>query len=168
MNRSQRAFLAGVLPGEDGWPCAADLDLGDAISEFQRGGTSTLQAWDAIGEFDFPQPSDPEGLQQRIRVVEEGNPQLFGEALVLVYGAYYAHPDVRALIAQRCGYSDRTPQPLGRPVNLEGPDPQPWSRGEVPRWRSDGTAAATWVRQKQEDNPDRSWTEEEIAAWPTL
>lgn len=168
MNRSQLSFLAGILPGEDGWPCAADLDLGDAISERQSQEMSGPSVWNVIGELHLPEADEPDALHQALREVAANTPHIFSEALVLAYDAYYAHPAVRALIAQRCGYSDRTPQPLGRPVDLDGPDPQPRSRGTSPLWRSDGTVAANWVRQTQEDNPDRSWTEEEISAWPTL
>ena len=167
MTPSQRAFVAGLLPGGGPWPCAADLDLDAEIGRLAATDDRGATAWAAIADLALPEPRDADALHAALTGLERDRPEVFGPALLLVYSAYYAHPAVLRVIEERCGYAARPPQPQGHPIVLAGPDPLPPTTGGAPQWREDGTAVAREVRARQAQDPARIWTEEEIATWPT-
>jgi len=161
------SLLVGLLPGGDGWPCAADLDLEPAIAALAEALPQAEAALAALGERALPPRSDPDGLERALTELQASEPAVFGSLMTLAYGAYYAHPDVLAVIEDRCGYPARPPMPAGHPVRLDGPDPSPATAGTAPTWRSDGTDIADRVRDMQQADPQRIWTQEEISSWRT-
>lgn len=161
------SILAGLLPGDGTWPNAADLDLAEEIIEQANRTPEQQAALHRLSHLDLPPRNDAAGLQQALEQLESAEPATFGTLLVLVYGTYYAHPQVLALIEERCGYPARPPMPVGHPIHLDRPDPLPATAGSPPMWRSDGTETAEQVRNMQSADPDRVWTIEEIRSWPT-
>lgn len=150
-------FLAALLPGDGRWPSAADLDL--ALAAMVSAVPESASALEVVAGLPAGDPvAALEGLAER-------DPATFGAFQVAVYGAYYSHPRVLAVIEERCGYPARAPQPRGHVVPLVDPDPLPTCLGGQPRWRPDGTQIADTVRATQAADPDRMWSREEIEQW---
>lgn len=166
MTPSHLAFAAGLLPGNENWPCAAKLDLGDEITRLSLMEHQADTAWDRIGNWSLPQVDHENELRDALIAYQLDEPETFQAGLLLVYSAYYSHPQVLAVIEQRSGYAARAPQPQGHPIDLPGLDPTPLTAGSAPLWREDGTQRARIVREAQALDPDRIWTEEEISTWP--
>ncbi len=166
MTSSHETFMAGLLPGHDVWPCAVDLDLLPRIDRLAGEDPDAARAWATVSGWSLPDRSSPEDVHSALRLYESSDPATFSTAMLLVYTAYYTHPIVLDLIEQRSGYPARPPQPVGHPVRFDGPDPIPASSGSAPLWRSDGTTRGSEIRSMQAEDPERIWTEEEIAAWP--
>lgn len=167
MTPGQERFMAGLLPGNDVWPGAVDLDLASRIDELTAQDAQAKEAWARVGDWVLPDSLDVDGLALAMREYEAAQPGVFAAALLLVYSAYYSHRDVLVIVEDRCGYAARAPQPLGFPVRSPGTDPRPATTGSAPLWREDGTDRAREINRMQTEEPDRIWTEEEIATWPT-
>ena len=167
MNPSQTSFVAGLLPGNDAWPCAGDLPLEAEINRLAAQDEASSLAWRTIAGWTLPDRSQAEDLHRELQGRQSEDPVTFQHGLLLVYSAYYSHPSVLALIEQRCGYAARPPQPQGHPVVLAGPDRLPSTVGAAPMWREDGTERARLVHEAQAADPEKIWTEEEIATWLT-
>lgn len=161
------SLLAGLLPGGDGWPCAADLDLEVAIASLAEAVPQYDAALAVLSDLDLPPRSEPDALERALADLQAKDPATFGSLMMLAYGAYYAHPAVLLLVEARCGYPARPPMPAGHLVRLDGPDPVPATTGSSPTWRSDGTPIAERVRSMQQADPQRTWTQEEIWSWRT-
>lgn len=166
MTATHETFMAGLLPGNDIWPCAADLDLTPHIERLLCEDPVAADAWAAVGGWALPDRGAPEDVQKALRQYESTDPESFASAMLLVYAAYYTHPRILDLIEGRSGYPARPPQPVGHPVQLDGPDPIPATAASAPLWRADGTTRGRQIRSMQSQDPERIWTEEEIAAWP--
>lgn len=158
--------MAGLLPGSDRWPAAVELDLSQGIARLLEEDELAARSWREISEWTLPSRSQPEELTVSLQEFERMSPEVFAQGLLLVYSAYYSHPSVLRLVEQTSGYPSRPPQPLGHQVLLAGPDPDPSSIGAMPKWRDDGTRRSAEVRAQQAQDPERIWTEEEIATWP--
>lgn len=160
------SVLAGLLPGDGPWPCAADLDLQPVIERLADTSPSQRAALDRLADINLPDRTDPDALRSTLEQLAADDPAMFGALMLLAYGAYYAHPHVLAVVEARCGYAARPPLPTGHPILLPGPDRTPATAGGPPTWREDGTSAAARIRAQQEQDPTRVWTMEEIWSWP--
>lgn len=158
--------MAGLLPGSERWPGAVELDLSSRISRLLEENQVAARSWSEISEWTLPPRSDLERLTAGLREYERTAPDVFAQGLLLVFSAYYSHPDVLRIVEEVSGYPSRPPQPLGHQVLRPGPDPEPSSIGAMPMWRDDGTQRSREVRAQQAQDPERMWTEEEIATWP--
>lgn len=167
MTPSQRTFAAGLLPGNESWPCAADLDLDGEVDRLAASDERAQEAWVRIAAWSLPDRHRGGELHEALLARERDEPEVFAAGLLLVYSAYYSHPRILEVIEDRCGYVARPPQPQGHPISLPELDPTPSTAGSAPVWREDGTEQARIVREAQAHDPDRIWTEEEIATWPT-
>ena len=165
--RSLQSLLAGLLPGNGSWPCAADLDLEPAIASLAASSDAYAEALHLLAEVELPPRTDPDALEQALTELQARQPAAFGSLMLLAYGAYYAHPAVLAVVEERSGYPARPPMPSGHPVLLAGPDRTPATAGGAPSWRLDGTPTAERVRELQAADPQRVWTQEEIWSWLT-
>lgn len=165
--RSLPSLLAGLLPGDGCWPCAADLGLEPAISSLAESSDAFAEALSLLAEAELPPRTEPDALERALTDLQARQPAAFGSLMLLVYGAYYAHPDVLAVVEERSGYPARPPMPSGHPVLLPGPDRTPATAGGAPSWRLDGTPTAARVWESQAADPHRVWTQEEIWSWPT-
>lgn len=119
---STAALLSTLLPGDAHWPAAGTLNL--ALD------TALLSPIFAALPDNFAA-----GDEAALAAVERAQPAAFAALVHALYVAYYTHPSVRAVLAERSGYEARPPQPLGHelapfdPVLLE---PQ---RARPPFWR---------------------------------
>lgn len=167
MTQTHGEFMAGLLPGSGVWPCAADVDLTMTIDRLIAQDADTAAAWAAVGTWELPPRRESERLQDALRSYERTQPETFAAAMLLVYSAYYSHPDILVIVEQQCGYPARPPQPMGHAVHTIAADPRPSTAGRPPLWREDGTDRGREIHRRQAEDPERIWTEEEIAAWPT-
>lgn len=166
MTPAQSIFAAGLLSGNDFWPCAADLELDEEIERLAAADDPASAAWDRIRSWSLPERDREAELHEALIGYQRDEPEVFQAGMLLVYSAYYSHPRVLEVIEARCGYAARPPQPQGHPISLPGLDPTPSTVGAAPLWREDGTERARMVREAQAHDPDRIWTEEEISTWP--
>ena len=163
MTPSQLCFLAGVLPGDGQWPCAADLNLDEASI---GASASMLRAWEHISEWQLPAREHPEALAEALTTFERTHPDDFAQGLVMAYGMYYAHPNVLKVVEHRSGYAARPPQPQGHVVVSADTEEHPMTNPAKVLWRNDGTNRSEEIQMIQQTHPDRVWTVEEIATWP--
>ena len=107
------ALLQTLLPGNDDWPSAGELDLAEAVTarlDMAAGHAEALaELLEALpAEFVDASVEEREGLLRSHETTPE-----FGVALVVAYDAYYVQKQVLALLEERCGYVTRPPQPDG-------------------------------------------------------
>jgi hypothetical protein len=162
-------LAATLLPGDEHWPSAGSLGLGTTMTELAGGRPGQLaQLRDLLAD-------PPDGLlaesaarrEAAVRLLESERPGQFGLLRTLAYQAYYQHPRVQAVLAERTGLRPGPAQPLGYPAAFEiagRPDTSAVLARGV-RWRPDGTEVGARVRREQEADPSREWTEEEIWSW---
>jgi hypothetical protein len=162
-------IAAALLPGDEHWPAADTLALGTAMTELaERHHDQLAQLQDLLAD-------PPDGLLAgsavirvaAVRALESERPRLFELLRVLAYQAYYQHPRVQAVLAERTGARPGPAQPLGYPevfTLARRPDTSAvQARGVC--WRPDGTETGAAVRREQEAHLTREWTEEEIWSW---
>lgn len=158
------ALAAVLLPGDKQWPAASELGVGAAMLEIagRHGGNSAVVAEYAADPLDLS-----DDAVSAVATLQRANPVVFGLLRALAYEAYYTHPRVQAVLAERTGWRPGPAQPEGyprvfaldRPADVEAV----LRRGVV--WRPDGSTTGAAVRAAQEENPVRDWTEEEIRQW---
>jgi len=109
------AVLDGLIPGGDAWPSAGSLGLHDEIVRLARLSPghpeSLIRLLDQLDD-GFPDESR-QSREETLRRLETADADTFGVAVVLAYNAYYTHPAVLAVVAEKTGYEARPPQPLG-------------------------------------------------------
>lgn len=166
--RRLNAAASTLLPGNADWPDGGTLGLADRMIA-RAAGTPRFRA--ALDEF-LRQPDEglsPEAgsaaRDEAMAALQARDPGVFGLLLMVVYDAYYTHPDVLALISARTSTRPGPPQPEGHRLPLLAPRDLTRVQQSGVRWRDDGEPAARAVRDAQVADPDRVWSEEEIASW---
>ena len=132
-----------LLPGDAHWPSGAELDLTESVrslSALVPGHTESMFELEQTLGSDFI----GEPFQRRhaaLAAVEGERPDLFGVARLVVFDAYYRHPRVLVVLADRCGYRGEPPQPAGFPFEDFDPSVLATVRTMAKRWRDDATSA---------------------------
>ena len=110
------ALLDTLLPGDGGdWPAAGALGLAARLQEvagLSAGGTGALAEVLAALRADFAAQDAPTRTVA-LQALEAARPEAFERVVAAAYAAYYTDARVRAVLARRCGYADRPPQPEG-------------------------------------------------------
>lgn len=119
---STAALLSTLLPGDAHWPPAGTLDLA-----LEKALLAPILA--ALPE-DFAA-----GNEAVLAEVERAHPAAFNALVHALYVAYYMHPSVRAVLAERAGYEARPPQPLGHELVPFDPALLEPQRARKPFWR---------------------------------
>lgn len=107
------ALLETLLPGDDVWPGASELDLATVVVD--RVGMAEGHA-EAIGRLLalLPDSFGAASIDERERALRAHESTAdFGAALLVAYDAYYIHERVLGLLETRCGYVTHPPQPTG-------------------------------------------------------
>lgn len=143
MNAEFIDALADVLlPGDENWPSGAELDLTEsvqALSALVPGHTQSIHELEqALGSAFVELP--PLQRHAALTAVDRERPDLFGVARLVVFDAYYRHPRVLLVLADRCGYRAQPPQPAGFPLEDFDPSVLATVRAMAKRWRDDTTA----------------------------
>ncbi|MGI9658765.1 MAG: hypothetical protein ACR2OD_07645 [Gaiellaceae bacterium] len=129
------ALLETLLPGNDDWPGASELDLAAAVT--QRAGMAEGHA-QAIERLLAALPPDFAGstveAREDVLRLHEGTDD-FGAALLVAYDAYYVQAPVLGLLEERCGYVTRPPQPEGFELNAFDESRLAQIRKREPFWR---------------------------------
>lgn len=160
-----------LLPGDGPWPPAGALGLGAAMADVATRDDATravVDAFLAAPPRALTGPAADEHARTAALIdLETADPATFGVLRALAYETYYTHPDVQAVLAERCGFRPGPAQPRGYPqvFTLDIPPDLDGVRARGPRWRDDGTPTSAAVRAAQESDPDRQWSEEEIWQW---
>lgn len=120
------AWVGRIIPADDVWPSAAELDAVGYIDAIIRkapalrpvllGGVDALERA-AHAEHDSSFADLPTGAQvQLLRDVEAHlAPEAFSVILELAYEAYYRHPRVQAIVKERTGFDVRNTV-VGKPM----------------------------------------------------
>ncbi|MEI7550521.1 MAG: hypothetical protein WCJ91_08620 [Actinomycetes bacterium] len=151
-------FTNDLLPGNDHWPAAAEIEVGVAMQQLASTDSEQKSLFDRLLDF-LENHKDRPALAE---ILEVKDSELFGFAKVLAFEAYYINPQVREVIARRSMYANRPPQPAGFPVVTR--TVAPWNEDEI-LWRSDGTECSNEVLIEQKKDPKKTWTVEEIRKW---
>lgn len=165
------ALAAVLLPGSDAWPSARELCLGAAmvdIADRHPGNAGTLDAAvDLIPPAVISSDSGDGAGIGAVSQLERDHGPAFALLRALAYEAYYAHPAVQQVLADRTGWRPGPAQPQGYPqvFRLDETLDIDAVRARGPIWRLDGTETAAVVRAAQEQDPMRNWSEEEIWLW---
>lgn len=169
-DRALLAALAAALVPTDGvWPPADQPQIVDAAVAFaartpaRRAALAAVLARAAEAGVTDAGTALPFLVALEAEAAEE-----FSVLRTAVTVGYYGDPGVAATVTARCGMPAGPTMPHGLLALLPpsaAPDMSAVLAGGV-RWRSDGTEIAAAVRAAQEQDPERSWTTEEIASWP--
>lgn len=129
------ALLETLLPGNDSWPGATDLELAATLLEridMAAGHDDALQRILASlpDAFEEGTQSDREAALAPLSKSED-----FGVVLLVAYDAYYVRDEVLALLEQRCGYVTRPPQPEGFVLSPFDESKLAQARQREPFWR---------------------------------
>ena len=95
-------ILATLLPGEAPWP--SGTIVADTVVVTPEDLAALLAALPA---------GFKTGDEAALKQIEQAQPALFDRVVNAAYLAYYANPEVRAVLEQVSGYEARPPQPLG-------------------------------------------------------
>lgn len=124
--RALDALVDTLIPPEDGWPGAEELDVATLIARYVVPDAQELSLFPHVREAalrerlhglgaDFAAASLDDRVA-RLREVERTEPAAFGTLRDLVYYVYYGHPAVIALVTGRTRYGAGfrgAPQPDG-------------------------------------------------------
>lgn len=162
---------AALLPGDDAWPDAGVLDLGEAMADIagrHELSRALLETFISAPPKALTDPATDDATRAAaLAGLESAEPLVFGALRATAYEAYYTHPAVQGVLAERCALRPGPAQPQGYP-QVFSVDAAPDLRGVRARglqWRGDGTPTCAAVRAAQESDPDRQWSEEEIWQW---
>ena len=151
-------FTNDLLPGNDHWPAAVEIEVGAVMQQLASTDSEQQSLFDRLLDF-LEHHKERSALAE---ILEAEDSELFGFAKVLAFEAYYINPKVREVVARRSMYANRPPQPAGFPVVTRRVSP--WNEGEI-LWRSDGTERSGEVLIEQKKDPKKTWTVEEIRQW---
>jgi hypothetical protein len=151
-------FTNDLLPGNDHWPSASDVEVGGAMLKLVASDEQQLILLSKLMNF----LETSQGVPTLASALEAHDAELFGFAKVLAFEAYYINPQVREVVARRSIYANRPPQPAGFQITTR--KVLPWNEDEI-LWRSDGTACSNEIMIEQKKDPKKSWTVEEIRQW---
>ena len=151
-------FTNDLLPGNDHWPSASEIEVGALMKKLVE---PDLDQQTLLARLlDFLEKHKEVALLAE--TLEEKDSELFGVAKVLAFEAYYINPQVREVVASRSTYANRPPQPAGFQITTR--KVLPWNEDEI-LWRSDGTACSNEIMIEQKKDPKKTWTVEEIRQW---
>ena len=151
-------FTNDLLPGNDHWPAASEIEVGAVMPQLASTDSEQQSLFDRLLDF-LENHKERPALGETL---EAEDSELFVFAKVLAFEAYYINPKVREVVARRSMYANRPPQPAGFPVVTRRVSP--WNEGEI-LWRSDGTERSEEVLIEQKKDPKKTWTVEEIRQW---
>lgn len=130
------ALLSTLVPAEDGFPAAGELDIPAAFAkDVATDGNEALveQLLKALPD-DFADQSD--AVRENIlKSVEANQPAVFGGVLRHVYNAYYINPVVRDVLEKVEGYPARPPMYAGYEMDKFDPESLIVQRKRKPFWR---------------------------------
>jgi hypothetical protein len=157
----QKAFADTVLPGSGRWPKASDvLSFPNSfLADFDLPESAMkLEIWTRLLD------ADEENKFEICKELETIHPEIFQALLPRVFAAYYSNPKILDLIEVEHSYPARPPMPIGQ-VFLTTQVPLVLPPAKTPLWRKDGTDVAEKVYTLQEENPNKTWSLEEIKSW---
>ena len=130
------ALLRTLVPEEDGFPSAGDLDIPTRFAEDVAADANeslVLQLVNALpNNFATQSDADRESI---LRAVEVNQPAVFGGVLRHVYNAYYTNPTVRDILEKVDGYPARPPLYAGYEMEKFDPETLAVQRNRKPFWR---------------------------------
>lgn len=130
------ALLSTLVPAEDGFPAAGDLDIPAAFAkDVAADGNEALveQLLTALPD-DFAAQSN-ENRETILKAAEADQPAVFGGVLRHVYNAYYVNPTVRDVLEKVEGYPARPPLYAGYEMEKFDPESLTVQRKRKPFWR---------------------------------
>jgi hypothetical protein len=133
--RTLHAVVDTLIPPEDGWPPAAQLDIGSLIAAYVIPDDWELSLFPHVREAELRERltslggafagADLDARVEILRRLERDEPDEFARLHDLVYYVFYGHPKVAALIGDRSRWGrdfHGAPQPIGYREVLEAWD----------------------------------------------
>jgi hypothetical protein len=157
----QKAFADTVLPGSGRWPKASEvLSFPNSfLADFAMPESALkLEIWNRLLDAAY------ENRFEICTELETTHPEIFQSLLPRVFAAYYSNPKILDLIKVEHSYPARPPMPMGQ-VFLSTQTPLVLPAAKTPLWRKDGTDVAEKIYALQEENPNKTWSLEEIKSW---
>jgi|GEM_PF-1552496 hypothetical protein len=130
------ALLSTLVPAEDGFPAAGELDIPGAFAkDVAADGNEALveQLLKALPD-DFADQSDA-NRENVLKSIEADQSAVFGSVLRHVYNAYYTNPTVREVLEKAEGYPARPPLYAGYEMDTFDPESLTVQRKRKPFWR---------------------------------
>ncbi len=127
------AVFATILPGDDLYPSAGLLPLGERAPTYPHFAPAIAGTLNAL-------PADFAALNQSsqtaiLRDLEAARPELFSAFVTAAYSLYYSDKTVLGVIAEAENYTPRSPQPEGYALKPFDPAVVATPATHSPSWR---------------------------------